>query len=325
MSRLFRTLTAALVVLPLLVSGSAHAQSSAPYPNRVIRLMVGFPPGQGTDTLARLIAERLSTSLKQQVVVENRPGQGGSVALSALVKAPADGYTIMLSSNGALVLNPHLFSNISYQTLRDVKPVGLVAELPMVVVAASAAPFPDLRGMMSMARANPGKLNFASPGTFAQLWGYLMQKSGGVQFHHVSYPGTSQASVDLIAGRVDFSIDTIAGVRSYIKSGQLKLLATGPEKRLAEYPSVPTIEESGVPGVHAKAWLGIVAPKDTPDEIVQRLNSEINAALSAGVAERFETVGATPRGGSAEDFAKLLTTEYSHWAEVVKNAGVKVE
>jgi tripartite-type tricarboxylate transporter receptor subunit TctC len=317
-----RWLTAALLALQLLAVGAAHAQA---YPNKVVKLMVGFPAGQGTDTLARILAERLSASLKQQVIVENRPGQGGSIALAALAKSPADGYTIMLSSNGALVVNPHLFSNLAYNALRDVKPVGLVAELPMVVVAGKAAAFADLKSMMAHAKANPGKLNFASTGTFAQLWAVLLEQTGGVQFHHVPYPGSSQAAIDLMAGRVDFSIDTIAGVRGQVNAGELKLLATGPEKRLRGFPNVPTIEESGLPGIHAKAWLGVVAPAGTPDEIVQKLNAEINAALDGSVVDRFEAVGATPRGGSVAEFGNLLRAEHGRWGDVVRSAGIKAQ
>jgi tripartite-type tricarboxylate transporter receptor subunit TctC len=315
-------------IIGYLIAGFGLAlpgQAQTAYPTKPVRLIVGFPAGMGSDTIARLLAERLSTSLKQQVIVENRPGQGGSVALSTLAKAPADGYTIMLSSNGGLVVNPHLFSSITYDTLNDFRPVSLVAELPGAIVASKAAPFSDLRGMLEYARANPGKVNFASLGTFAYLWMWLIQREGGVQFTNVPYPGSAQAMIDLLAGRVDVSVDSIAAVRSYVVSGDLKLLATGPEKRLPMFPNTPTIAESGLPGIYIKPWLGIVAPRGTPDAIVKRLNGDINAAMDASLSEKFQSVGALPRGSTPEEFGVLLREELAHWKEVVRMSGAKPE
>lgn len=312
-------------VLALAALAIVPAAVAADYPNRPIKLLVGFPAGQGTDTLARLLAERLAASLRQPVVVENRPGQGGSVALTALVAAPADGYTMMISSNGALVVNPHLFKSITYDPLKDVKPVSLVADLPMVVVAGKSAPYADLRGMLQHARQNPGKVTFASPGTFAFLWMALIQRGAGVEFYPVNYPGSAKAIVDMIAGRVDFSIDTIAAVRGFVESGELKLLAVGPEKRMPNFPGAPTIGESGLSGIVAKAWLGLVFPGGVADDIVRRVNADVRVALDGGVNERFASAGAVPRSSTAAEFAMLLQEEFVRWKDVVRQSGVKAE
>jgi tripartite-type tricarboxylate transporter receptor subunit TctC len=229
----------------------------------------------------------------------------------------------MLSSNGALVVNPHLFDSLTYDSLADFKPVGLVAELPMVIVAGKSAPFADLKGLVAYARQNPGKANFASPGTFSFLWMSILEQEAGVKFHNVPYQGSAKALPDLIAGRVDFSIDTIAAVRSHINAGDLKLLAVGPEKRLTLFPDAITTAEAGYPRVQAKAWLGVVAPRGTPDDIVQRLNSEIGAALDSAMVERFQTVGAIPRTSTSAEFGALLAQEHARWKEIVQRTGAK--
>jgi tripartite-type tricarboxylate transporter receptor subunit TctC len=302
------------------------AYSQQNYPDKPIRLIVGFPSGQGTDVLARVLADKLSASLKQAVVVDNRPGQGGSVAMGILAKSPPDGYTIMFSSLSALVLNPHLYDKLSYDPLTELKPVSMVGELPMMVVASKSAPFPDFAGLITYAKANPDKLNFASPGMFSFLLMSLIQENAGVVFHNVPYAGSSKALVDLIAGRVDFSIDTIAAIRNQVSAGTLRLIASGSEKRLKAFPNTPTLDESGFKGIQSRAWVAVFAPKGIPDDIVKRLNTEINIALmDPSLIEKFDNVGASPKGGSPAELNDMYRAEYQLWKNVIKISGAKAD
>jgi len=312
------------LIFNLLFLSPAYPQQT--YPDKAIRLIVGFPPGQGTDILARVLADKISISLKQAVVVENRPGQGGSVAMGLLVKSPSDGYTIMFASISALVLNPHLYDNLLYDPLVDLKSVSMVGELPMMVVASKLAPFGDFIGLINYAKANPDKLNFASPGTFSFLLMSLIQQNAEVKFHNVPYAGSSKALVDLIPGRVDFSIDTIAAIRNQVNAGTLRLIASGSEKRLKAFPNTPTLEESGFKGIQSRAWVAVFAPKGMPDDIIKRLNTDINVALmDSNLIEKFDSVGASPKGGSPAELNTQYRAEYQLWKDVIKSSGAKVD
>ncbi|MCD0504579.1 Bug family tripartite tricarboxylate transporter substrate binding protein [Bordetella petrii] len=306
---------------------SMSAQGAA-WPAKPVTLLVGFPPGQATDAVARMLAERLSKNLQQPVVVENRPGQGGSIALAALAKAPADGYTMMLSATASLVTNPHLYKSTGYQTLSDFSPVGLVADLPMILVANAAAPFNDMAELRAYARSHPGALNYSSSGngTLSHLGMVMLQREMDVKLTHIPYQGSVKAMTDMIAGNVTVGLDTVAVTLPHILSGRLKAIAVAADQRLPQLPDVPTVAEAGYPDFRAQPWLGMLYPKGTPVDVVRRMNDEMRAAMTEPAMTRsLQSIGAVPRTDTSEAFAALLRSEYSHWGELVRLSGSRVD
>ncbi|WP_343499411.1 tripartite tricarboxylate transporter substrate binding protein [Achromobacter denitrificans] len=307
---------------------AAPAQAAAEWPAKPVKLLVGFPPGQATDAVARILAERLSAKLKQPVIVENRPGQGGSIALAALAKSAPDGYTMMLSATASLVTNPHLYKSTGYDTLRDFEPVGLVADLPMVLVANASQPFDDVAGLRDYAKQHPGALNFSSSGngTLSHLGMVMLQREAGLQLTHIPYQGSAKAMTDMIAGNVAIGLDTVAVTLPHIQSGRLKALAVGASQRLPMLPATPTFAEAGYPAFQANPWLGMLFPKGTPKDIVQRMNREIGEAVATpALAQSLKSIGAFARVDTPEDFTQLLRQEYRGWGELVQLSGSRVD
>ncbi|KGD88274.1 hypothetical protein JL37_27245 [Achromobacter sp. RTa] len=307
---------------------AAPAQAAADWPAKPVKLLVGFPPGQATDAVARILAERLSARFNQPVIVENRPGQGGSIALAALAKSAPDGYTMMLSATASLVTNPHLYKSTGYDTLRDFEPVGLVADLPMVLVANAAQPFSDVAGLRDYARRNPGALNFSSSGngTLSHLGMVMLEREAGLQLTHIPYQGSAKAMTDMIADNVAIGLDTVAVTLPHIQSGRLKALAVGASQRLPMLPDVPTFAEAGYPAFQANPWLGMLFPKGTPKYIVQRMNQEIGLAVATpALSGSLKAIGAFARVDTPEDFAQLLRQEYGSWGELVQLSGSRVD
>lgn len=307
---------------------SSFAAAKSTYPDKPVKLLVGFPAGQATDSVARLIADRLSQSLSQSFIVENRPGQGGSLALAQLAKAAPDGYQMMLSATASLVTNPHLYKAVGYDTLKDFEPIGTVADLPLVLVATLQAPFSTPQEFFSYAKAHPDQLNFSSSGngTLSHLAMELLQREKGISLTHVPYKGSPRAMVDLVAGNVSVGLDTVAVTKPLVDSGRLKLLAVAMPERMALFPNTPTMIESGVPNFVASAWLGLLFPKGTPSEIVNKINKELRAILADPKTQQsLLAIGAIPRPSSVQEFADLLKSEYAKWGEVVRASGAKVD
>lgn len=318
----------AVAALAASLFASASIAQPGRYPDRPIKLLVGFPAGQATDIVARLLAERLQAKLGQPVVVENKPGQGGSIALAALAKAPPDGYTLMLSATASLVVNPHLYKSVGYDTLRDFEPVATVVDLPMLLVANAAKPFNTVAEMTAFAKENPGQLKYSSSGngTLSHLGMEVLKRQAGIDMIHVPYQGSARAMTDLIAGNIDLGLDTVTVTQAHIQSKRLKPLAVSGDTRLPALPQVPTLAEAGLREAAFSPWLGLVAPKGTPADITGRLSNDVVATLKdPALVEKLRSLGTVPRPGDAATLGAVLKREYGMWGEVVRESGARVE
>ena len=299
-----------------------------PFPTRPIRIVVPFPAGGTTDVLARAAAQKLSESLGQPAVVDNRPGAGGNIGAELVAKAPPDGYTLLMGTVGTHAINPSLYPRMPYDHVRDFAPVILVAGVPNVLVINPALPVNSVAELLAYAKANPGKLNFASSGngTSIHLSGELFKTMTGVQMAHVPYKGSAPALQDLMGGSVQLMFDNLPSSLALIKAGKLKALAVTSLARAAALPDVPTLAESGLPGFEASSWFGLLAPAGTPQPVIAKLNSEIAKWLASPEAkEKLLAQGAIAAGGTPEDFARHIAAETAKWQKVVKESGAKID
>jgi tripartite-type tricarboxylate transporter receptor subunit TctC len=313
--------------LALACAAAAPSFAAEAYPAKPIRLIVPFPPGGGTDAIARDVANELTTTLKWNFVVENRPGSGGNIGVDAAAKSAPDGYTIVLGQTSNLAINPTLYGHLPYDPLKDLTPVALVASAPLVFVVKADSPYKNLADLVAAAKAKPGSLNFASPGngTVTHLTGELLQKEAGVTFTHVPYKGGSMALTDLLGGRIQIYAGSVPTLLGHIKSGQLRAIVVTSAQRDPNLPQVPTVGET-YKGFEAVTWFGFVAPAGTPQPIVAKLNAEINKALKTPeLRKRLNDEGATVLGGSPEQFAALIKSEIAKWAPVVKASGAHID
>jgi len=298
------------------------------YPKRPVRLIVPFPPGGGNDIVARAVAQELAKSLGQPFVVDNRAGAGGAIGAELAARSPADGYTLFLGGVGSHVVNPSLHAKLSYDPVRDFAPVTLIASAPSVLVVNPSLQVTNVAESTALAKANPGKLNYASNGngSSAQLAAVLYESMAGVRMMHVPYKGVAAALVDVMSGEVQLMFGTLVAIIPHIKSGRLRALAVTGKRRSALLPDVPTLAESGLPGYEAGSWYGILAPAGTPGAIVARLNAEINNAIrQPEVRERLAAEGAEVLGGTPGDFASHIRTELSRMKLLVREAGILME
>ena len=313
---------ASAAALPSL-SNSARAET---YPARPVHIIVGFAAGGPNDISARLIAQWLSERLGQQFIVENRPGAGGNVATELVVRAPADGYTLLLVPAPAAI-NATLYDNLNFNFIRDIAPVAGILRVPEVMVVNPAVPASTVPEFIAYAKANPGKINMASAGngTVPHVAGELFKFMTGVDLVRVGYRGGGPALVDLMGGQVQVMFEPTLSTIGYIRAGKLRALAVTSATRSAALPDVPTVGEF-VPGYEATAWFGIGAPRNTPPDIVAKLNGEINAGLAdAKIKERLADMGGEPMPMSSADFAKFIADETEKWSKVVRAAGIKAE
>ena len=320
--RQFLHLTAGAAALPA-VSHFAWAQA---YPTRPVRLVVGFPPGGGTDITARLIGQWLSERLGQQFVIENRPGAGSNIATEGVARAAADGYTLLLVS-AAHAINATLYDRLNYNFLRDFAPVAGIIRVPNVMEVNPSLPPKSVSEFIAYAKANPGKLNMASGGngTAQHLAGELFKMMTGVVMVHVPYRGDAPALTDLIGGQVQVMFGSIPPSVEHIRAGKLRALAVTTATRAEALPDIPTVSDF-VPGYEASAWYGIGAPKSTPAEIIDTLNKEINAGLSdPKIKARLADLGGNVLSGSPADFGKLIADETEKWGKVIRAANIKPE
>ncbi len=320
--RNFLHVAAGAAALPAL-SSIAIAQT---YPTRPVRIIIGFTAGGAFDLTARLIGQWLSQRLGQQFIVENRPGAGTNIATEAVVRAPADGYTLLLG--GAVnAVNATLYEKLNFDFIRDIAPVVGIIRFPNVMELNPSFATKTIPEFIAYAKANPGKINMASAGngTSQHLSGELFKMMAGVNLIHVPYRGAPQALTDLLAGQVQVSFDPLPAAIEFIKSGKLRALAVTTATRSEALPDIPTVGEF-VPGYEASGWNGLGAPKNTLIEIIQKLNGEINAALAdAGMRAKFAELGGMVLAGSPADFGKLIAEETEKWAKVIKLAGIKPE
>ena len=313
------------IALALLQPYATQAQS---YPNRPIRMVVPFPPGGPNDVIGRLLAQKISEPLGQQVVLDNRGGAGGIIGTDIVAKAAPDGYTILFSGTASLSINPSLYLKLPYDPLKDFSHITLVGTAPSILVMHPAVPVKTIKDLIDLARAKPGKLNFASAGigTPPHLAGEMFNSMTGVQMVHVPYKGGGPALTDLIAGQVEMYFAGISTALPLIKDGKLRAIAVTSARRTAIMPEMPTIAESGLPGFEIGNWYAIVAPAGTPRPIVMRLNSELNKALAmADVKKRFLDLAADPIGSTPEELAAYNKSEIEKWAKLIKLAGIKPE
>jgi tripartite-type tricarboxylate transporter receptor subunit TctC len=320
--RNFLQITALAGALPV-VSRVALAQD---YPVRPVQIVAGFPPGAASDITARLIGQWLSQQLGQPFVTENRPGAGGNVGTEAVVRAPADGYTLLLITPSNAI-NATLYENLNFNFIRDIAPVASIIRSPFVMVVHPSFSARTVADIITYAKANPGKLAFGSTGigSGVHLAGELFKLMTGIEWLHVPYRGPAQALTDLLGGQIQVVFAPVISATSYVHSGQLRALAVTTATRLDVWSDIPTVGES-VPDYEASGWLGVGAPKKTPAEVIAKLNTEINAGLGdPSTKSQLANLGGTPLAGSPDDFGKLIGEETEKWSKVIRAAGIKPE
>ncbi len=307
--------------------GPTYSVSAQGYPEKPIRLMVGYAPGGLTDGVARTLAPQLTEILGKQVVVENRGGGGSSIATDVVAKAPADGYTLLMADQ-ALISNPSLFPSLPYDTLKDLQPVALVGTAASVIVVNASVPVRDLKSLIALAKSKPGTLNYASGGngTMTHLAGELFKQVARVDIVHVPYKGTGPAVVDLLGGQVPMMFSSIGPVAQYIKSGQLIALAVTGDSRSPALPTVPTLSELGLAQATVIGYWGVMAPTGTSNEITEKLAKSINDAVKRpDVNQRLIGLGIDPSFATGARYEKILSTEIPKWAQVIKQANIKID
>jgi tripartite-type tricarboxylate transporter receptor subunit TctC len=307
----------------LAVSRGARAQA---YPARPVRIIVPFGPAGATDITARLIGQWLSERLGQQFIIENRPGGGGNIGTETVVRAPADGYTLLLVG-GSNAINATLYDKLNFNFIRDIAPVASVIRFPYIMVVNPSVPAKSVPELIAYAKANPGKINMASPGkgSAPHINGELFKAMTGTNMVHVPYRSAAAVMTDLLSGQVQLYFGTTASSLEYVRTGKLRALAVTIERRLDELPDIPAVAEF-VPGYEASNWYGLGAPKAIPAEIVDKLNKETNASLAdLKMKARFADLGGTPLLGSTADFEKLIADETEKWGKVVKFSGARAD
>jgi tripartite-type tricarboxylate transporter receptor subunit TctC len=315
-----------MIAMGILAFAPIGSASALDYPTRPVRFVVGFPAGGATDILARLIGQRLSERLGQQFVIENKPGAGNNIGTEAVVNADPDGYTVLLI-NPANFINASLYVNLRFNFIRDIAPVASFNRVPNVMTVASDVPAKTVAEFIAYVKANPGKVNMASSGngTSVHLSGELFMAMSGAKMLHVPYRGAAPAITDLLGNRVQVIFDNMPSIIQHISSGSLRALAVTTAARSPELPDVPTVAET-VPGYEASALFGMGAPKKTPQEIVERLNREVNAVLAEPeMKKRLTELGGAPLISSPEAFGAMIAAETEKWQTVVKSAGLRVE
>ncbi|MGZ5572459.1 MAG: Bug family tripartite tricarboxylate transporter substrate binding protein [Usitatibacter sp.] len=298
------------------------------YPSKPIKLVVPFPPAGGTDVLSRAIAQSMSTATKWLIVIDNRPGAGGNIGLDAAAKSPPDGYTIAMGQTANLAVNPALYTSMPFDPLKYFAPIALISSQPLILVVGENSPYKTLKDLVDAAKANPGKVNMASSsnGTIGHIGGELFQRRAGIKMTHVPYKGAGPAVTDLMGGSVDCFFGNTQAVGGLVTGGRLRALAVTSPKRLANFPNVPTVAESGYPGFEAATWSGLVAPAGTPAAIVEKLNAAANKALaSPEMKHKLYEDGSTPLGGSAKQFGEFIRTEHAKWGAAVREANIKLD
>ena len=320
--RQFLRLAAAAAALPIL----PRAAAAQVYPSRVVRIVVGYPPGGPTDIFARLMGQWLSDRMGQPFVIENRPGAGSTIGVQSVVNSPADGYTLLLISTSA-VISGHYYKNLNFNLTRDIVPVCGIALEPLVMVVSPQVAARTVPEFIADAKQKPGKYVMASVGngTTPHMAGHLFMMMAGVELLHVPYQGASPALTDMLGGRADVMFEAMPSLVGHLREGKLRGLAVGSATRSSVFPDIPTVGEF-LPGYEANVWFGIGAPRQTPSDIVERLNREINAGLNdPKLRAKVTQFGGTPLTGTSADFEKLFVHDSEKWAKVVQAAGARTQ
>ena len=312
---------AALLLAPFL----AHAQA---YPSKPIRLVVPFAPGGTTDVVARIVAQNLGAALGQQVLVDNRAGANGNIGTEMAAKAPGDGYTLVMSFDGTMAINPHTYKHLPFDPQKDLVPVINVGEVPLLIVVHPSVKANSIQEFVALAKAAPGRINYSSAGngSTGHLTGELFASRAGIQMSHIPYKGGAPAVQDLMAGQIQMMVTALPTVEGHLGGGKLRALAVTSATRLRSLPNVPTLAEGGFAGFDVSSWYGILAPASTPEPLVKKLNAEIGKVLALKeVQERFEALGIHPVGGTPQEFAATIKTDTGRWAKVVKEAAIQLD
>lgn len=323
-TKLCLTSSAVLTTLLCLVP---NALGQSPFPTKPIRLVVPWPPGGVADFLGRVIAQKLGESWNQQVIVDNRPGGATNIGSELVARAAPDGHTLLMASSNNAV-NMSLYKKMPYDTARDFSPITLVAMVPNILVAHPSVPASDVRSLIALAKAKPGRLTYASAGNGspAHLAAELFKTMTGLDILNISYKGAGPAVTDLIGGHVDIMFTNVPATLSYIKSGRLKALAMAGAKRVSALPDLPTIAESGLPGYEASAWYGIVAPAKTPKQLIAKLHAELARLLKLpDVIERLLSQGTDPLGNTPSEFATVIRSDIEKYAKLIQTARIHIE
>ena len=314
-----------IAIASALLATGLHAQT---YPTKPIKVIVPFPPGGGTDIIAREVTQKVTTATGWTFVVENKAGAGGNIGVDAAAKSPADGYTLVLGQTSNLAINPTLYAKLPYDPVKDLTPIVLVANAALVMVTGSQSSFKTLADAVQAAKARPGGVNFASPGngTVAHLTSEMFQTAAGVKTQHVPYKGTAQALTDVLGGGVELYMSSVPTLIGHIQQGKLRALAVTSATRVDDLPQVPTINESGFKGFDAVTWFGFLAPAGTPKDVVAKLSTEFNKALAQpDLRKKLDEQGANPVGGTPEQFASLIKDDIVRWGKVVRQSGARID
>ena len=320
-------LFALALTFAIAMSGLPIAQAQT-WPAKPLRIVVPFSPGGFADSSARSIADRLGARLGQPVVVENRPGAAGNIGAEWVAKSLPDGYTLLLAYDGTMVVNPHVYAKLGFDTLKDFAPVTKLGDGAVIIVAHPSVPANNLRELIALAKAKPGTLSFGSSGTggSSHLACEMLKQRAGIDLVHIPYKGGGQAIADAVGGQVPLVCTAIASAQQFIKSGKLKALGISSEKRDPAMPDVPTFIESGLPGFVVNSWVGILAPAHTPRAVIERLQTEIAAVLQlSDVRARYAVLGIDPVGNRPDEYAAQIRADLEAWGPVVKQANVRID
>lgn len=326
MKRIMRTLLALTAGVTVL-AGAGQAQTPD-YPTRPIRVVVTFPPGGSTDVVVRMLVPRLNEKLGQQVVVDNRPGAGGNIGLTAVARAPADGYTLGVGAAGGLSANVSLYTQMPFDPVKDFRPVTMLAAIPFVLIGHPSVAAKNQRELIALAKATPGKLSIGhgGNGTAMHLSAQLFGQMSGARFVEVPYRGSGPAALDVLAGQIPLAVVDLPSALQHIKAGKLVAYAVTSPQRLPMLPDVPTVSEGGLTGYDSTGWFGLVAPAGTPAPVIARLNAEITVALNdSEIKASMRNLGVEPAPGTAAEFEAYIKSETVKWAKVIKTSGTKLD
>jgi tripartite-type tricarboxylate transporter receptor subunit TctC len=314
-------------MLALLLAASATALGQG-FPSRPIRMVVPFEPGGSMDAVGRVLVEPWAANLKQQIVIDNRGGAGGTVGTTIVAKASPDGHTLLYANLGPLSIGPSLYRKLGYDLFKDLAPVSLVGSSPIVIFVATALPVQSVKDFVALARAKPGQLNYASSGIGSglHLTGELFKSLAGIDMVHVPYKGIGAAAADIVSGRIQVFVNTYSGSIPHIKAGRIRPVITGGPRRSAHMPDVPTGAEAGYPGFQSTAWHAAVVPAGTPRPIVSQLHGTLAAALAtAELRARLAVLDVEPIGSTPEELARFLRSEYEKWNKVIRSVGIEAQ
>ncbi|WP_315833768.1 tripartite tricarboxylate transporter substrate binding protein [Bradyrhizobium prioriisuperbiae] len=308
-----------------MASSAWAAEDITKYPSRPIRIIVGFTPGGGNDIIARIVGQKLSESLGQPVIIENKPGAGAILATDYVAKSAPDGYTLLVGASGAIVINPAVYAKLPYDPVQDFIPISTLGSFPLILVVNAKSPFKSVSDLVTYAKSNPDKANYSSSSAAFQLATEMFKQKTGAPMQMIPYKGANDSVVAVITGEVTATIADAGPVSSQVKGGQVRALAVAAPQRMAEFPDVPTMKESGA-DVDAVLWSGILAPKGTPPEIVKKLQDEfMRIARIPDVVERLNLLTINSVGNSSEEFSRIIASDIARWTEVARAGNIKIE